>query len=297
MAKETINGRITAFYALSLPEFHMNYHSHESCEIMYVTGGSCTVYCKDKTYRLTANQFIFIRSHIPHRLEIIPDKPCAILNLEFSLSETERGMPLHGLVEGCEEFRRFLCAVPRCFCGTDVRDLGYSLKDLISHIQRAHGSDDYLLSLIFARTMAELAYSIAYSNNESGVIYLRKACSYIDKNLHSAIMVPEIARYLGISKSYLQALFSEIMGCSIVEYVTQKRMKEAVFLLVNSTLRITDIAFSVGYNSRQHFAHTFEKYYGMSPMAYRQTHMRVLMPDTERKRYKLDDGKISLQNM
>ncbi|MFQ7419873.1 MAG: helix-turn-helix domain-containing protein [Blautia massiliensis (ex Durand et al. 2017)] len=46
-------------------------------------------------------------------------------------------------------------------------------------------------------------------------------------------------------------------------------MEQAAFLLCNSTLHITDIAFSSGYNSRQHFAHTFEKFYHMSPSRYR----------------------------
>ncbi len=297
MEKKTINGKVTAFYALSLSEFHMNFHSHESCEIMYVTSGCCTVYCQDKEYRIGPNQFIFISPHIPHCLEIASNGPCAILNLEFILSESDTGMPLYGLLDECGVFQEFQSRMPCCFYGMDFRALGYSLKDLISHMQRSKDSDDYLLRLILSRTMVELAASVVSSKNEPGIIYLRKARSYIDKNLHSAITVPEIAEYLGISKSYLQALFSEAMGCSIIEYVTQKRMKEAVFLLENSTLRIIDIAFSVGYNSRQHFAHTFEKHYGMSPLSYRQTHARVLLPDTEHKRYELRGEKIRLRSM
>ena len=35
--KQVLYGEITAFYALSLPEFHMPFHSHSSFEIMYIT--------------------------------------------------------------------------------------------------------------------------------------------------------------------------------------------------------------------------------------------------------------------
>ena len=52
---------ITAYYALSLPEYHMPFHTHESCEIMYVTSGRCLVFCPEETHTLTANQFIFLR--------------------------------------------------------------------------------------------------------------------------------------------------------------------------------------------------------------------------------------------
>ena len=293
-----IKASITAFYALSLSEFHMHPHSHESCEIMYVTGGSCTVYCKDESYRIGPNHFIFIHSNIPHRLDISLEKPCSILNLEFDLSETDGDIPLNGLLEESSEFKEFWNKAPDCFCGADLRDLGYSLKDLISHIQRFAADDDFLLQLIVSRTMVELSYSIVSRGNNSGVCYLRSACDYIDDNFHSEIKVSEVAEHIGISRSYPQSLFSSCLGCGIAEYVTRKRMEEAVFLLVNSSMKITDIAFAVGYNSRQHFAHTFEKYHGCGPLAYRQTHKKVLAPDTGKSRYIIIDGKkIAYRNL
>ena len=291
-----IKGSITAFYALSLQEFHMNLHSHDSFEIMYVTGGSCIVYCDDDKYTLAPNHFIFIRSGIPHRLEICREKPCSILNLEFILSETDGSIPLEGLAERWGEFRSLWNKMPDCFCGQDLRNLGYSLKDLISHIQKSSAEGDFLLQLIMTRTMAELAYSIVSGRNEAGYCYIRKACDYLNQHFHSGINIPELASYIGISKSYLQALFSKAIGCSIMEYVVRKRMEEAVFLLVNSTFSIIDISTAVGFNSRQHFSHTFTKHYGVSPQAYRSTHRRVLEPDTGQKRYILDGKRLTYRN-
>ena len=51
---------VTAYYALSLPEYHMPMHTHDSCEIMYVTSGGCQVYSEDGVHALTENQFIFL---------------------------------------------------------------------------------------------------------------------------------------------------------------------------------------------------------------------------------------------
>ena len=81
---------ISAFYALSLPYYHMEHHTHSSYEIMYITSGSCRVFCMDEEqdmeFPLKSGQFIFIRPGIPHRLEIPDGFPCSILNLEFSLT-------------------------------------------------------------------------------------------------------------------------------------------------------------------------------------------------------------------
>ena len=78
---------ISAFYALSLPYYHMEHHTHSSYEIMYITSGSCRVFCLDGTqdteFPLKSGHFIFIRPDVPHRLEIPDGFPCSILNLEF----------------------------------------------------------------------------------------------------------------------------------------------------------------------------------------------------------------------
>ena len=92
---------ISAFYALSLPYYHMEHHTHSSYEIMYITSGSCRVFCLDGTqdteFPLKSGQFIFIRPDVPHRLEIPDGFPCSILNLEFSLTPEIYGI-LPGLL-------------------------------------------------------------------------------------------------------------------------------------------------------------------------------------------------------
>ena len=67
-------------------------------------------------------------------------------------------------------------------------------------------------------------------------------------------------------------------------------LEQAAFLLINSSLTITDIAFHTGYNSRQHFAATFEKYYGSGPRAYRQLHGKQLETTTGKERFSEKDG-------
>ncbi len=289
---------ITAYYALSLPEYHMPFHTHESCEIMYVTSGRCLVFCPEETHTLTANQFIFLRSGTPHRLEIGTGHPCAILNLEFSFRQNNRGIPLDELIKGCPSFLGFWDNGEPYFVADDMRNMGYSMKDLITQLQKKEKDSSYLLRLLFYRTMVELSYCAWRGRKVPGILYLKKACSYIDQNLLEPLSVPEIAAQAGINKSYLQLLFSRLMNCSIGEYITKKRMEQAAFLLTNSSLGITDTAFSCGYNSRQHFSHTFEKFYHMSPSAYRKLHARSLDPDTEGARLLLDeDGKERRQSM
>lgn len=61
--------------------------------------------------------------------------------------------------------------------------------------------------------------------------------------------------------------------------------------LHNSSFGITDIAFASGYNSRQHFSYTFEKFYGLTPSAYRGLHARNMTTDTRNIRYSLENDR------
>lgn len=77
--------------------------------------------------------------------------------------------------------------------------------------------------------MVELTYCISLKKNTQGVIYLKKACDYIDKHFLEEISIPEIAAYVDINKSYLQALFTDKIGCTINHYITRKDWSRQYF--------------------------------------------------------------------
>lgn len=278
---------ITAFYALSLTKFHMNSHVHDSCEIMYATSGSCLVEYGDKQVKLSQGRFVFLDAGVPHKLIIEEGIPCSVLNLEFQCGE-EGEICLDEILRNSHDVSRLFRKKGTGWEGEDLKGLGYSLKDLISYLQREKKEQDYLLTVLFYRFLLELAGVCKENRKRTGAGYLIRACEYIEKNLRSDLKVADIAAYAGINKSYLQLLFSRIMDCTITSYINQKRIEQASFLLVNSVLSVTDIAFETGYNSRQHFSSVFERYRRMTPVKYRKLYSKALGPDTEGKQYLLN---------
>ena len=295
--KQVLYGEITAFYALSLPEFHMPFHSHSSFEIMYITAGSCTIFCGEETFQVGAGRFVFIGAQVPHRLEIGPEQPCSILNLEFELSGKNGPLQLTRLFSGCADFRELWKKMTSYRQGSDMQNLGYAMKDLIIHLQKDPGQSDFLTELLFSRVMVELSASVIHGAENGGIHYLKKACGYIDRNIHETIRVAEQSAYTGINRSNLQTLVSKILGCSIIAYVNKKRLEEAAFLLANSSMSVTDISFAVGYNSRQHFAHTFGKHYGTGPLSYRKLHAKRMEADTGKEQYLLEGRRATRQKL
>lgn len=263
---------LTAFYALSLNEFYMEPHIHASSEIMYVTKGSCRIQVEKESFTLTENQFIFLDENVEHKLFIEPAHPCSILNLEFTCTAVPTSIDIAEALIRCTALADF-CHTKRAYAiSVDHRNLGYALKDLIFHLQSDRADEEYLIQLLFLRFIIELSEVFGQSEKTTGMYYLKKAQEYIQNNLTETLKVPDIAHYAGINKSYLQSLFSQHLNCTITDYINRRRLTQAAFLLINSSMSVTDIAFQTGYNSRQHFGHTFEKFYGTSPLKYRQLH-------------------------
>lgn len=268
-----------AYYALNLDSFDMTDHRHNRCEIMYLVDGTCTVVVDGTPLLLHSKQFVFLDQQIPHRLEIEPSTPCTLLNYEFSCSDRRSGTDLVDLAAHSEAFQHFLDGRARYLLLYDRGKLGYALKDLIGELEQ-NNEDDYLLSLLFCRMFIELTKCSSTDSTLTGITYLKQARKYITEHFAEDISVAEVAHAVGINHSYLQVLFSKQFGCGIMTYVNNQRMDRATFLLKNSNMNVTDIAFEVGFNSRQHFGYTFEKRFAMSPKQYRKLNGQNIQTDT-----------------
>lgn len=71
------------------------------------------------------------------------------------------------------------------------------------------------------------------------------------------------------------ALFSEETGMTITEYKTQIRMEKAKELMLDSRLKLYEIADILGYDNAKYFSKVFKKYTNQTPREYRKSHGAV----------------------
>jgi two-component system response regulator YesN len=95
---------------------------------------------------------------------------------------------------------------------------------------------------------------------------LRKARAYIDDHSHRPEMtLSDVARHVSLSNNHFCTIFSQEMGQTFIEYLTQLRMDKSKVLLKTSKMRSSDIALEVGYNDAHYFSYLFKKNVGISP--------------------------------
>lgn len=90
--------------------------------------------------------------------------------------------------------------------------------------------------------------------------------NYLEEHLKDhTISIESAAKTVHFSVSYLRQIFKEVTGESFNEYLIRKRMEKAGELLQNTSMKISDIAESCGYENQRYFASSFKKFYGCTP--------------------------------
>jgi len=106
-----------------------------------------------------------------------------------------------------------------------------------------------------------------HSNRDFSIV-VRKAVDYIHSNLEKTLTLKEIAANIHVHPSHLSRKFKQDTGKSIIDYVNQKRVEEAMLHLQTGSATVTEIALIVGYNDLNYFTRVFKKFTGQTPSQY-----------------------------
>lgn len=98
---------------------------------------------------------------------------------------------------------------------------------------------------------------------------LKRVIEFINENYTSDLSREGLAAAVGINPNYMGSLFKTYTGKTINEYINHLRIEDASKQLLEKNRRITDIAFSIGFESLVTFNRVFKKIMGQTPTEYR----------------------------
>ncbi len=173
---------------------------------------------------------------------------------------------------------------------------GFSARQIYEKIIGLNGvvfnGDDSILSLLleaevlsknitqfseiyFSEIIASLVASIfRYSNTEFSkkVILVENVISYIKDHFDTNIKIDDLAKRYFVNEFYLQHLFKKSTSYSIHEYILKLRLEKGKNLLVTTSLSITEVAESSGFDNVNNFIRFFKNKTGLTPLNFRKYH-------------------------
>ncbi|MDT1062441.1 GlxA family transcriptional regulator [Paracoccus sp. CPCC 101403] len=99
---------------------------------------------------------------------------------------------------------------------------------------------------------------------------LAAAVDLMFSHLSDPLSPGQLAAQAGCSPRQLQRLFNDQLGCSMMQFYREMRLKKADELIQQSALSVLDIALITGFVSAAHFSRCFAERYGMTPSRRRQ---------------------------
>lgn len=85
------------------------------------------------------------------------------------------------------------------------------------------------------------------------------------------ILIPEIAKELGYSRSSLYRKVKAVTGASVSDFVKSVRLNKAAKLLLENDYNVSQAAFDAGFNDVKYFSVSFKKQFGITPSKYKTT--------------------------
>ncbi|MEY9211867.1 helix-turn-helix transcriptional regulator [Thermobifida halotolerans] len=115
---------------------------------------------------------------------------------------------------------------------------------------------------------------------------IQQAVLSIHKRYFDPLTLNSLASEVFVSPYHFSRVFSKTIGVTPGRYLSAIRLFEAKRLLLTTSLTVSDIVCSVGYNSVGTFTSRFTQEVGMSPTQYRRPDVRELVlavsPDFQR---------------
>lgn len=102
---------------------------------------------------------------------------------------------------------------------------------------------------------------------------IKIALAYIQAHYSEKITLESIAKAAMTNRSELCKCFRRVLDTTPNEFMIRYRLEQAMNLLENPELRISDIAEMTGFCSPSHFGTHFSKYMRCTPLQYRKTIM------------------------
>lgn len=113
-------------------------------------------------------------------------------------------------------------------------------------------------------------------NNEPEAV--GRAREFIAKNLDEPLPLLLVARHAGLSESHFCRVFKEATGLTLTDYVNRRRIEWAKKELLKPEVRVSEIAFQIGYQSLSQFNRSFSRFTGSSPSNFRREELARATP-------------------
>lgn len=231
-------------------------HTHNSCELLFVTKGNLTYMVEGKNYLLSKNSLIISRAGEAHA--IIPNEPTEYERYDIIIDETKCGPLFYQMIP--KELDVINLNGNELACGL--------FKKMEYYCQNAEGES---LRILLQHLTEELLYNVALISREQGISntstanpVITQAIAYINENIMEPLTIEMICKALFITKSHLHRMFLTHLNITPKKYIMVKKLRMA-----QADLQMgghpTEVSNRYGFANYATFYRNYKQFFGVVP--------------------------------
>ena len=244
-------------------------HWHNSVEIIYVLKGMVNISIDTDSYSIFENEIEIINTNESHRIHSDEDNLVLIFHIDSSFLEKYykdinniffyTNTSKKDSQEG-EEYITLKTLLAEILCETVQRQEDYDEE-----------INDIVIRLLF-HIINNFHYLISGDSDLSQEQFDRyhRISKYIFSNYNNNITLQDIAKKEFLSPDYLSHDFKNATGYSFTDLLNLTRVEEAMKLLLDSDMSVTEISEEVGFSHTRYLNKHFKNYYHLTPLQFRR---------------------------
>lgn len=247
------------------------FHCHDYYEVYYLFSGKVRYLVDDNLFDINSGDIVLVKRNKLHMTK----KPETLYGENIKLYISESTMDSLGInsnkFKECFEFVHIIVPESKKKC----------IEETFLKIRREYKNNDLFSSQLVNNLVYELMtniYKLIFIDNEDSYIdtfstqsnEINIAIRYVYKNYGEKLTLPYIAKLVNMNPSYFSRCFKKVTGVGLMDYVNNVRIRNAVSLISDTNMSLTEIAQACGYNNQSYFCRQFQKIIGCSASKYRK---------------------------
>lgn len=260
---------------------HFPAHTHNYIEVIYMCQGTTTHIVNGNQVVLEQGDLLFLNQNAVQEILPAGEYDIAVnfivlpefFNTAFSMIGAEENQLkdfLVGALCGRDEETSYLY-----FHVADILPVQNLIENMVwtifYDISNKRSSNQITMGLLFLQLLNYMDKMEADGRKFDTEI-MANVYRYIEDHFKEGTL-SELAVEMKVDVYWLSREIKKKSGKTYKELLQEKRMQQAVYLLINSRIAVSDIIEAVGYDNTSYFYRKFKERYGISPKEYRIENM------------------------
>lgn len=248
-------------------------HAHDSAEIACVLSGEQKFAIEDQVFDVSAGDIIILNPGVVHQTIVTNVEEPALVFFAGFTDFCFKNMPPNSIMlpEGMHMLHT-RGQVRQDVIGLCLNMVAERFTHQIGQYFMQKSYLIQLLMLIMRQVLAPLEHNQTSCHFETyhKSYVVNEIRTYLNEHYTEKISLDLIAKNMYLSSAYISKIFKEETGEAPINYLIKLRLEKAREQLENHTeSSVKAISTSVGYDDVYYFSKLFKKYYGKSPLNYR----------------------------